>query len=331
MKQISVPEEFEKLKQAGANILLNTERVETLSQFHKPVIDKVHLSSNPKDGDVYPAKSADKDEPSRFRLTHQALLKLSAAAVVEWHPIESKRIDRMNDRNYVAYRAVGGVRRPDGTPIFFSSEYDLDFEVVEEELRELYHNKCKTWNKPEDHKKNYIESSVKRDLISKRKHKVKLCEAGAKNRVIRKSLGIKNDYTKAELEKPFIIVRMELRPDYNDPEVKRQLVEAAIKSQTRIFGQSQLTQPLIELPPSEYHEVLQDPDDSEPDPEPEEEPPPDFENADGKSQIKMLKNMAKKKGYDLKQLKAPLKDFSEKHRIDFWNVLVDMKDDDIPY
>lgn len=44
---------LEKYKQAGANLLMPSTQIAGLSEFHKPIIETVKLSSDPSDGDVY--------------------------------------------------------------------------------------------------------------------------------------------------------------------------------------------------------------------------------------------------------------------------------------
>jgi len=221
--------EIEKYKGQGANILMPSTMIGGLSEFHQPVIEAVQLSANPSDGDVYQDTISKK-----FRLTKQALMKLGNCAGISWHPYETKRVDNRTDRDYVAYQAVGGIRKADGSSIAFKAEYDMDFEVILEELTAQYTAKAQKGT--EDAKRKYIEDSVKREMLFKRKHKVKLCEAGAMNRVIRSLLGLKNGYSEAELKQPFVTVRIVIRPDYGDKEVRRQMMTAAVKSMTGIYG-----------------------------------------------------------------------------------------------
>ena len=60
----------------------------------------------------------------------------------------------------------------------------------------------------------------------------------------------------------------------------------------------------------------------------------DFISVDKTEQIKILKELAKRKGYDLKTLKYPLEKFSDDNLIGFLRKLHEMddvQDDDIPY
>jgi len=225
--------ELEAAKKQGANLLMPSTHIAGLSQYHQPIIERVQLSANPADGDVYP-HDADK---GKFRLTKQALMKLSVCAGITWPTKENKCL--VIERDYVAYQAVGGLKKADGSTVFVKGEYDLDFMVVEEELRELYEKKA-TYLKDKSpaEKKDYVEYCIKRDILQKRKHKLKLAEAGAMNRVVRSLLGLKNAYTVQELSRPFLTVRIAIRPDYDDANVKRLINEAAVKAMFGVYGQT---------------------------------------------------------------------------------------------
>lgn len=230
--------EIEKARTAGANLLMPSTRIEGLSEFHSPVLEMVKISANPDDGDVYDHDNVDASSPKKkYRLTKQAIMKLTVCAGVIWSPSESKRVDNRSDRNYICYQAVGGIKKADGTPVFFKAESDLDFELVDQELRELYEGKAKWLKKGEkpnerpataQEKAEYIEYCVKRDLLQKRKFGLRLCEASAMNRVARELLGLKQAYTKTELAQPFVMVRIVFKPDYNDKQVKAAILDAHI-------------------------------------------------------------------------------------------------------
>ncbi len=331
--------EIEKYQHQGANILMPSTMIGGLSEFHTPVIEIVQLSANPSDGDVY------KDTQSgKFRLTKQALVKLANCAGISWHPYETKRVDNRSDRNYVAYQAVGGIRKADGSSIAFKAEYDMDFEVIQEELTNQYTAKAQQGS--DEHKKKYIEDSVKREILFKRKHKVKLCESGAMNRVIRSLLGLKNGYTAAELSKPFVTVRIVIRPDYTDKDVRRQMMSAAVKSMTGIYGDEMGS---MEKPQyGNGHDVIDIPSDDDgyqyppcdiPDVMVDSAPAPpqppvvmmnsqeiDFSNCEAEEQIAVLESLIIKKNYDSNAFPKPMAEFNEKNRISLFRKLISMPD-----
>jgi hypothetical protein len=342
--------ELEVYKKEGANLLMPSTQIEGLSEFHAPVIEKVTLSSNPIDGDVYPHSDEEDPGKQKFRLTKQALMKLSVCAGIIWSVSETRRVDDGSNRNYVCYQAVGGLKKADGTPIFFKAQYDMDFEVVEAELRALYEKKTTgAWAKSKSPKEKaeYVEYCVTRDMLQKRKHKLKLAEAGAMNRVVREILGLKNTYTIAELAKPFVMARIVFRPDYSDKDVKAKMIDAHIKAMTGIYGGAAIADVNKETAAIDITPVHENDDPPPPDTSSSEEKLKnqlvDFENSDELGQCKSLTLTAIQKGYDLagymkKANRTQLSEFSKEKREDFFKHLLSLPDkgdtkpkDDVPY
>lgn len=337
--------ELETYRSKGANLLLPSTNIEYLSEFHAPVIDKCYLSPNPDEGDVYPASY--KEDCNEFRIAAQGLRKISMAAGVVWHPLYCKRLDDRKDRNYVAYQAMGGIKKSDGSVIWWKGEYDLDFEVIKEELYEQYHQKSKNWSKSDDVKKGFVESSVRRDMIFKRKHKLKLAETGAMNRVVRSILALKNHYTKAELQNPFVAVRIVMQPDYSNKDVRAAFMKAAIESTTNIYGgtEPKTIEHQDNIPPVNDEDVIDVPTvpDEKGPPEAEEEPEPEngsepsalelFLAGERADRIKYLEELAKRKDVDLEKIvTVAWKHFADKNFIKLFEHLMEQPDyDDIPF
>lgn len=68
-----------------------------------------------------------------------------------------------------------------------------------------------------------------------RQYGLRGAEARAINAAIRQ-FGIKQKYTKKELDKPFITLRMQFFPDMRDPETRRQVTERALAGTTALYG-----------------------------------------------------------------------------------------------
>lgn len=301
--------QLETYKKQGANLLMPSTHIAGLSEYHQPVIETVKLSTDPNNGDVYQHDDAAAGPNKKWRPTKQALMKLSVCAGVIWSPTESRRIDNGADRNYIAYKAVGGIKKADGQPVFFSAEYDLDFEVVAEELKTNYEMKAKYLKKDngqrqatDKEKVEYVEYCVNRDLLQKRKNKLKLCEAGAMNRVLRMLLGLKQTYTTKELEQPFVMARIVFRPDFTDAAVKKQFVDASIKAMTGIYGPGAVAQDVRATDPIDVTPISDD--DKTPENGNDAKPEGlsllvDFQNADDKAQCLALQGRAEVTGYDL--------------------------------
>ena len=367
-----------KAKTSGANLLLPSTAIAGLSEWHAPVIEEVELARNaeghfePDSSDVYPHDTAetylDKDKKTqlnpkkKWRLTKQALMKLSVQAGILWSPDLCKRVDNRADRNYICYQAVGGVRKADGSPVFFKAEYDIDFELLEEELREQYEKKAQNLKKgfgrdardaTDSEKVEYVEYCVKRDMLQKRKHGLKLAESGAMNRVVREILGLKQAYTQEELMKPFVMARIVFKPDYNDKEVRSELIKAAVRQMQGIYGPQTMESAIRDAKPADVIEIGDEdplggdgePEDDvpadtvykmdkgkvfEPAPEPEPEPVDsliaDFKNCDAASQGKAIEALAKTKKYDLaaflaRSKKAQAGELSEAKRVELFTYL----------
>ena len=251
-----INKEIELYKKEGANLLMpSTHYIDGLSKFHAVVVDAVRLDPDPENGDVYDPKDdgkflRDKKDGTlnplkKVRITKQGLNKLTNTAGLIWSPSQSHPITDRSDKTYVAYRAVGGIRRPDGQPLFYAATYDMDLKLEKEKLLDKYEgqadnvipntNPPKLWRGEKSHAE-YVEYCVKRDMFQKRTNALKLCESGAKNRVIREVLGLKNAYTIAELQKPFVMARIIFQPDYTDKEVSRRLLDAHLAALTGIYG-----------------------------------------------------------------------------------------------
>jgi hypothetical protein len=319
--------ELEKYKAAGANMLIASTEIMGLSDLHKPVVDKVILSPDPAKGDVY---KGTKD--NELLLTGHAIEKLSIAAGIVWDALNTRRTDPHNNNLYISFQAVGGIKKTDGTPIYMIGHYDIDFEIIIEELEEQYKKKAaqpyKGKTKTAQEQKEYVDFCVKRDTLFKRKHKMALCETGAKNRVLRKILCLKGSYTREELSKPFVVVRVAFAPNFNDPAIRRQLVSASIQSTTDIYGGA---------PAAKEPEIIDAvPADEEQGKEPEVDPADEFKNGDEKSQVRMLETLVKKKGYNIKpKLEeigiTQISELSEKNKLQLFEKMQTLQDDDIPW
>jgi hypothetical protein len=155
-------------------------------------------------------------------------------------------IDENNTPDYVAYKAVGALRLPDGSwqPVMATKEIDLS--VIQEELFEANLKKGRDW--ANDPKKSewlhgatpeaWAEAQTKSNMIQWRKNKLMRAETGAMLRVIRAALGMKAQYTEAELRKPFIVPRIDFSPDYNDSEVRRALIDNGTQGMAKLYGSS---------------------------------------------------------------------------------------------
>lgn len=349
----SAEKEIEEFKKKKANILGPSTNLGELSEFHKIIVDSIQLSTNVADGDIYKHKDKFKDQPAQFIVSGQGLQRLAVCAGVFWNPNETKATSQ--SQKYVAYRAVGCIRKNDGTPTCFQAEYDIDIDVVEDELREQFVEKKKKWDAQgwfqklgADGQNDYIEAAIRKELNFKKKHKTKIAASGAKNRVIRALLGVKKTYALAELQHPFVMPRVVLQPDYSDPDVKRMMLAASVQAITGVFGHIPTAQDAtIDIPENDY-DTQPVPNDDEPvtdnkepdtplDNNGEDNGPTEqevFQDMSALEQIKTLEGIAERKGYEPKQ---PIEQLSGNDRLNFCAALSKLPDvenavdDDIPY
>ena len=79
-------------------------------------------------------------------------------------------------------------------------------------------------------REKYIERSILVNMTLLRKTASEKAQTGAILRVIRALLGIKGTYSKAELEKPFVVPTVTFAPDYTDPTVRNAMLQQGMNS-----------------------------------------------------------------------------------------------------
>src|SRR5947207_153878 len=76
-------------------------------------------------------------EPTKaneFFLSKSGLLKLAHAAGIVWDPVRSGVVE--SSRMYVLYKSIAALKKTDGTWIAMAASYELDLEILEDEIRE---------------------------------------------------------------------------------------------------------------------------------------------------------------------------------------------------
>ncbi len=186
------------------NKLLPTETYyEHVGPMQRVSIETVHISEKVQDGDVY------KLEEGKYPLTKRGLEKIAHAAGISFHP-EFSKVEEHRD-SYCRYKAVGAMRKADGTLQVVTGTYFIDLEA--------------------DRKSGMTEKRLKQ----RRQFIVQLCESGAKNRAIRSLLGLKSNYAPNELKKPFAVPRIDFSPDLSDPAVKQFLLQQATQATVALY------------------------------------------------------------------------------------------------
>lgn len=252
----TVDQQLREYQSQGYNVLLPSSSIQRVSEFHDTVLEVVPLSIAC--GDAYPYDDRHLDKAKKFGIAKPGLLKLSHAAGIVWRWEATQRIDQMVSRDYVAYQAVGSLRQADGTWIDLKGSYELDLEVIEQDLRTLY-TKIARGLRREDKLKSdeavqgYIANSVQQELLRKRKHKLRLAETGAMLAVVRSLLAMKSLYSREELERPFVVPRVVFSPNLSDPEIRKAILASSLRAVHDLYG-APAPQPgktAIALPPAE--------------------------------------------------------------------------------
>ena len=262
------------------NLLVPTATDVQLNPFYKIHIEEVSVDLSENSGDVYKVdtvKTGRKDSNGRdiweevYSLSKPMLNKLAMAAGIQFNPKETygQRIDRVTYRA----QAQGAVRKTDG--VTFRSETDqrvICLEDAEEKYRIEFADKAEKgiidkkaaesaaemfkgnwinsrdkWGNPvrayviaEADRERYIERSVKVNMAQLKKTWAEKAMTGAKLRVIRALLGVKNSYRKSELEKNFAIPTVIFSPDYSDPQVRQAMLVQGMNSVNNMFGVPQI-------------------------------------------------------------------------------------------
>lgn len=331
-------------KQGQYNVLVPTLTIQEISPFHKPVLEIVRINPDPKAGEVYEIVQGSGD----FSMRAVALQKIGYAAGLIWNAKGCGRTDDGSNPKVVTYRAEAAVRKEDGTYMPLNAEYMVDLDVIEEETRESYEKKSQAlmadkkkkgekWT--EEERKAYVEKSVRRDMLQKKKFRLQLAQTGAMDRVIRKILGLKGTYKAVELSKPFVVPKIAFNPDVNDPKVREMLLKQGLDATNVLFGPAS-EKSMIDYQPTPESEKVIDVEaetkgGDETAPEPAEKKPEEevtFDKLDVKAQLEHLKALMKKKGYSEKKLKKPLDKFSETERGMFLDYLKGMADaEELPF
>ncbi len=233
----------------NANVLVPTQHLQQVSPWHAARTSVVQINPDPMAGDVFKVGSryneAKKSYEDLFSPAKPALMRIAAAAGIVWNWRESG--PQVLQKDYVVYKAVGALRLPDGSwqPIVATKEIDLT--VIEEETYEA--NLKKALEYASDPKKQaalkgmtpeqWAQAQTRANMIQWRKNKLMRAETGAMLRVIRAALGMKSQYTREELQKPFIVPRIDFAPDYSDPEVRQAIIQNGIPAMAQLFGQAQ--------------------------------------------------------------------------------------------
>lgn len=145
-------------------------------------------------------------------IAKNGLRKIAECAGISYR---TERTDPRTLPNYWEFKAIASYRGIDGSVVTREATQEWDLRDGSERM--------KGW------KPNQITEG--------RKNGLRNCEARAINAAIREcGCGIKQKYTRAELAKPFLVLRVAFQPDMTDPDQRRMVAEAGLRSTSTLYG-----------------------------------------------------------------------------------------------
>jgi len=219
--------------------------VEDIASGFALIVEPVLLRSHPREKDVYPHDSGQYDykkddwkEPvtgkELVRIHKQGLDRLAQAAKVDWLPAQIVRDPNVSGRMMASVE--GMIRTSTGELFRVQDIAGMDLDIEMEKIIAAYSFNG-TFKKENQWK-------VDRDYLQKKANQSKLCISGAKNRVIKQLLCLRNTYTVADLAKEFVAVRIVPRLDTSDEYTRRRLVDVQIAAMAGIYGLIPNAQPM---------------------------------------------------------------------------------------
>lgn len=151
-------------------------------------------------------------QTEELAIAKNGLRKLAECAGISYR---TERTDPRTIPHYWEFKAIASYRGIDGSVVTREATMEWDLRDGSERM--------KGW------KPNQITEG--------RKNGLRNCEARVINAVIREcGCGIKQKYTRAELSKPFLVLRVAFQPDMTDPEQRRMVAEAGLRSTSTLYG-----------------------------------------------------------------------------------------------
>lgn len=261
-------------KYAGCNLLMPAATEVQLNPFYKITVMEVTADLSENSGDIFKVGSVKAGTTQQgkdiweetYSPAKPLLMKIAAAAGIQFDPDHT--YGTKIDANTYKAKAYGAMRMPDGTGKTHADEkviclddeeanYRVEFmdksikgitdEKAAKAAAEMFKgnwidakNKwgkaCKAYVIDDCDREKYIERSVLVNMTLLRKTAAAKAMTGAILRVIRALTGMKGQYTKKELQKPFAIPRVTFSPDYTDPEVRKAMLSQGMNSIGSLFG-----------------------------------------------------------------------------------------------
>jgi hypothetical protein len=223
-----------------------------LAWGYKAKASIVQISTDENHQEIY--KVGWKDGENRYALGKSALEKIANAAGIQFR---TRRVDDRSNPDYCEFECVAGMKNESGQPIVQARTKAFDMADVR---AESLAQRLKANERANDKKTAPdIEAEVEREMKQFKKHIVARTETGAINRAIRGLLGLRSQWTKAEIAKPFVLMRVDWQPDASDPETRRILLDQGAQASRALYRD----QPMDVLPTRDRAQVIEEPEGEE--------------------------------------------------------------------
>lgn len=261
----------------GAHLLTPVTYVQAPMPMHGYQLTIVQIDKSPIVKEIYHDVRWPQDQ---YALTHSGLKRLWSAAGGTW--TASDRVDNGKTPYVVEMQATGCVKDLEGEWHQAIKRSGLDYRK----------------DSPQ------VTSWTEKQLNEGRRKIIERCESLAQNRVIRELLIVRDSYSIAELDRPFVLAKLVVRPDMNDPMQKRMLLEHGLRGSSALYAGPKVSARLFseleedavysenpELPPPDVPDDLKPSDDTQ-------EKLLDFKAITPGEQEDYLLAMVQRKGYD---------------------------------
>ena len=254
----------------NCNLLMPSTTEVQLNPFYKFTFMEVKADLSETSGDIFKVGQTKQGDSwvEMFSPAKPLLMKLAAAAGIQFDP--NNTYGTMLSKNCYKAKAYGALRLPDGTGKTHCDEKIINLDDEEDRFRLEFMDKSiegitdaraakeaakmfkgqwmdskDKWDKPckafvidDADRQKYIDRSVLVNMTQLRKTAAEKAMTGAILRVVRALIGMKGQYTKVELAKPFVVSRVTFSPDYSDPEVRHAMLDQGMNAVGNMFGSS---------------------------------------------------------------------------------------------
>jgi len=224
------------------NLLVPVQSIQEINPIYKIVVNKVIISTNLADKEIYEEKNAAKvNNQPMYALTHKGLLKLHTAA--NGRVVISKRVrSRVCEKCYEIVKATQQAPACGNCPC--SANVAWKVKIL---YPDLSGSMVPAYGSKEIDFSN-MTTATPNQIARMKEYASEHAESKAMSRAMRKGLNVKNAYTLEELKKPFIVAYPVLNS--NDADVKKALIAGYLAATNLLYG-SGLSVPQIGAGPNE--------------------------------------------------------------------------------